>query len=239
MTRQNRMPLPERVGRAAEEAFAAQNYVSAVDVLLGLGWLNVNTLQYWRRGSVDCLEEELQTSPARVAEAMELLRDWAGERRLIASETEYVARTPQRQALRFSRGGDPAIEAQYRTHWVSPTLSEKERERLAEKKSRPPELVVIQPLNREWTCHRCGGSGDLLIMEDPGPACLRCAGLDDLVFLGRGSALLTRRAKAKSARSALVMRFSWARRRYERQGILVEKSALDEVEGELGAEERG
>ena len=27
------------------------------------------------------------------------------------------------------------------------------------------------------------GTGDLLMMEDPGPACLRCVGLDDLEFL--------------------------------------------------------
>jgi hypothetical protein len=29
-------------------------------------------------------------------------------------------------------------------------------------------------------------------MENPGPACLRCVGLDDLVFLSAGDALLTR-----------------------------------------------
>src|SRR6202030_3325170 len=34
-------------------------------------------------------------------------------------------------------------------------LSDKMRERLAEKASHAPELVVIQPLNTEWTCHRC------------------------------------------------------------------------------------
>ena len=94
-------------------------------------------------------------------------------------------------------------------------------------------------MNREWTCHRCGGTGDLLVMEDPGPACLHCGGLGDLVFLGRGSALLTRRAKGKSLRSAVVMRFSRARRRYERQGILVEAAALDEAEREVAAEGRG
>jgi len=229
----NPLALSDRVARAAEEAFAAQSYVSAVDVMLGLGWLNVNTFRRWRQGSSGCLEDEIRTTPAKVSDALGLLRDWAGERGLIPRETEYVARTPQRPALRFSRSGDPAMDAQYRTHWVSPALSEKQRERLVEKKSRPPELVVVQPLNREWTCHRCGGTDDLLIMEDPGPACLRCAVLADLVFLGRGDALLTRRAKAKSARSAVVVRFSRARRRYERQGILVEPAALDEAEREV------
>jgi hypothetical protein len=109
---------------------------------------------------------------------------------------------------------------------MSPELSEKKRERLAEKASRGPELVIIQPLNTDWKCHRCGGTGGLLMMESPGPACLRCVGLDDLAFLPAGDALLTRRAKAKSTRYAVVVRFSKTRRRYERQGLLVEPQAL-------------
>ena len=168
-----------------------------------------------------------------IAEAMKLFRSWAAAKGLLTSETDYVARTPQRQTLRFSRSGDPAIEQLYRTHWVSPELSESKRERLAEKASRAPELVVIRPLNQEWTCHQCGGTGDLLVMENPGPACLRCVGLDDLEFLPAGDALLTRRVKAKSARSAVVVRFSRSRRRYERQGLLVEPQALAAVEGDL------
>jgi hypothetical protein len=155
------------------------------------------------------------------------LGDGAG---LFASPTDYVARRPRRQALRFSRSGNAAIEASYRTHWVSPELSETKRERLAEKASRAPELVVIQPLKEVWKCHRCGGAGDLLMMEDPGPACLRCVGLDDLEYLAAGDALLTRRAKAKSARYALVVRFSRTRGRYERQGLLVEPRALADAQ---------
>jgi hypothetical protein len=143
---------------------------------------------------------------------------------LSASPTAYVARTPQRQALRFSRNGNPSIEASYWTHWISPELSAKQRRRLAEKASRAPELVVVQPLTTEWTYHRCGGTGDFL-METPGPACLRCVGLDDLAYLPMGDALLTRRAKAKSTRCAVVVRFSKTRRRYERRGLLVEPLA--------------
>src|SRR5205807_10490728 len=118
-------------------------------------------------------------------------------------------------------------------HCVSGERSEKKRERLAERASRAPELVVIQPLHDNWKCHRCGGTGDLLIMENPGPACLRCAGLDDLQFLPAGDALLSRRVKAKSTRCAVVVRFSRSRRRYERQGLLVEPLALADVQREL------
>jgi hypothetical protein len=63
---------------------------------------------------------------------------------------------------------------------------------------------------------------------------LRCVGLDDLEFLSAGNALLTRRAKAKSVRHAVVVRFSKSRgRRYERQGLLLEPQALAEVQRNL------
>ncbi|MCA6119076.1 hypothetical protein J6524_29970 [Bradyrhizobium sp. WSM 1738] len=229
MSRKNRIPLSDRVTKAAEAALAADHFVSAIDVLVGIGWLDPGAVERWRRGQIDCLEEVIQTGPSRISEAMRLFQAWATARGLLPTETAYVDRTPHRRTLRFSQSGDPAIEAAYRTHWVSPELSEKKRERIATKASRAPELVVIQPLNTEWTCHRCGGTGDLLMMEKPGPACLRCVGLDDLEFLPAGDALLTRRVKANSARYAVVVRFSRTRRRYERQGLLVEPRALADV----------
>jgi hypothetical protein len=160
---------------------------------------------------------------------LRLFCSWAAAKSLFASETAYVARTPRRQTLRFSVSGDASVEAAYRAHWVSPELSEAKRERLADKASAPPELVVVLPRNREWKCHRCGGSGDFLMMEDAGPACLKCVGLGDLEYLPAGDALVTRRAKAASARQAVVVYFSRIRSRYERQGLLVEPQALAEA----------
>jgi len=72
----------------------------------------------------------------------------------------------------------------------------------------------------------------LLMMDNAGPACLACVGLDDLEFLPAGDALVSRRAKAKSTRCAVVVRFSKTRRRYERQGFLVEPAALEAARGQ-------
>jgi len=58
------------------------------------------------------------------------------------------------------------------------------------------------------------------------------------VFLPSGDAALTRRAKAGSRLSAVVVRFSRARGRYERQGILVEDGALERAEQECLADEQ-
>ena len=98
-----------------------------------------------------------------------------------------------------------------------------------EGRGRAPDLIVIEPL-REFTCTGCGGTGPYLIMDEPGPQCLTCADLDHLLFLPAGNAALSRRARAASGLSAVVVRFSRSRKRYERQGILVEWAALERAE---------
>ena len=222
--------LEERVTRAAEAALAEQRYVSAVDVLLRLGWLAPTHLDLWRQGRVECLEGTIQAGLGKQSTAMRALRTWALERGLAPSETAYVARTRDRRALQFSVSGDPDIELAYRTHWVSPDLSDKQTERLRTSASRPPDLVVVAAL-REWTCAGCSTTDeDLLLMQDDEPHCLRCARLDHLVFLPAGDANRTRRAHRASSLTAVVVRFSRSRKRYERQGLLVEPAALDAAE---------
>src|SRR5713226_1102229 len=167
----NRKKLSDRVIKAAEVALAARKYVSPIDVLVGIGWLDPGAVKRWQQGQFDHLEGAVQTNLPRISEAMKLFRSWATAKGLIPSETHYVAQTPSRRTLRFSKSGNPTIEKLYRTHWISGDLSENEQEHLVERTSRAPELVVIEPLHDSWTCHRCGSSGGLLVMENPGPAC--------------------------------------------------------------------
>ncbi len=103
------------------------------------------------------------------------------------------------------------------------------------KRDAKSEIVVVSAL-KDWSCVECGGGGGMLTMEDRGPLCLGCADLGHLVFLPSGDAALTRRARKASGLSAVVVRFSRARRRYERQGILVEEEALEQAEAECLAD---
>ena len=228
--------LERRVVAAAEAALAARGFVTAIDVLTGLGWLPPSSERAWRQGRIPYLERAVTANHSKTSTAMRHFRRWAQGLGLKPSETAYLARTRDRRRLRFSKSGEPSIEVAYRTHWVSPELSEGKRERLAERQSKPPDLVVISP-TRDWTCSACGGTGGLLIMDEPGPLCLTCAEMDHLVYLPAGDAALTRRAKAASRLSAVVVRFSRARKRYERQGILVEEDALAAAEQQCLADE--
>jgi hypothetical protein len=74
-------------------------------------------------------------------------------------------------------------------------------------------------------------------MDDAGQLCLACADLDHPVFLPAGDAALTRRATKASSLSAVVLRWSRARKRYERQGVLVEDPALTLAEEQCLSDE--
>ncbi len=67
--------------------------------------------------------------------------------------------------------------------------------------------------------------------------CLSCADLDHLLFLPSGDAALTRRAGKYSTLSTVVLKWSRARKRYKRQGLLVEEFALQRAEQECLADE--
>jgi hypothetical protein len=208
-------------------------------VLIGVGWLTSQAVDRWRQGRAEDLERLAQVDLDKLSAAMAILERWAADRGLHPSEAVYIARTRDRRRLRFSHSGDADIEAAYRTQWVAAEAaeaSEAERRRMEQKQKAVPDLVVIDALN-DWTCTLCSGTGQLLIMEGSGPVCLRCADLDHLVLLPAGDAALTRRAKKASALSAVVVRFSRSRRRYERRGILVEEAALARAEQDCLADE--
>lgn len=104
--------------------------------------------------------------------------------------------------------------------------------------SKGKDLVVFD-IVRDAKCADCGKellAHDFLFMEGERPLCLTCADLDHLVYLHRGNTAITRRARRHSTLSAVVLRFSRARKRYERQGVLVEEAALEHAEQECLAD---
>lgn len=85
--------------------------------------------------------------------------------------------------------------------------------------------------SKESKCDECdealGRHAWVVLEESKGALCLDCADLDHLVFLPSGDAALTRRSKKYSRLSAVVLKWSRARRRYERQGLLVENEIAE------------
>src|SRR5262245_61154967 len=95
--------------------------------------------------------------------------------------------------------------------------------------------IVVFMVRRETKCVECGRElfdGNLLRMENDNPLCMDCADLGHLEFLSAGNTALTRRATKHSPLRAVVVRWARARKRYERQGILVTPAAIERAEAE-------
>jgi hypothetical protein len=103
-----------------------------------------------------------------------------------------------------------------------------------------PDEIKVFITNRESKCDDCGENlgrqAWITLQRDKGALCLTCADLDHLTFLPTGDAALTCRARKHSLLSTVVLKFSRARRRYERQGLLVEETALQQAETECFAD---
>jgi hypothetical protein len=231
----NRINIEQRVIKAAQEALQRQNYVSIIDVFVGMRLLEYVHVQAWRKGRIPYLEKVIQGNLNKISFATECFHRWAKAAGLNKKETVYLAQTRgPRQELQFSKSGNHRMEAAYRTHYVSPILSEKKQQKILESVAKPPELVVFLPL-KTASCAQCGkelSSGNFLFLEGDRTLCLDCAGLGELEFLPSGDAMLSRRAKKYSTKYAVVVKFSRSRKRYERQGLLVQPEALKKAQNE-------
>lgn len=111
---------------------------------------------------------------------------------------------------------------------------------MPERAKTPSSDLKVFISNRESCCDECGEElghhAWITLQEGQGAVCLTCADLDHLVFLPSGDAALTRRARKHSKLSAVVLKWSKARKHYERQGLLVENEALELAEQECTAD---
>jgi hypothetical protein len=109
-------------------------------------------------------------------------------------------------------------------------------------------LIKVFISTRDSTCDGCkedlGRRAWITLVPDPAAhhpkatcaLCLSCAEIDHLVFLPTGDAGVTRRARKHSSLCAVVLKWSSARKRYERQGLLVQEEALERAEAECLAD---
>ena len=95
--------------------------------------------------------------------------------------------------------------------------------------------IVVFWIIKPSQCTECRTElfkGSLLRLEQEKALCTDCADLGHLEFLASGDTAVTGRATKYSKLRAVVVRWSRARKRYERQGILVEPEAIIRAEEE-------
>ncbi len=100
--------------------------------------------------------------------------------------------------------------------------------------------MVVFITSGEAACSECGEDlgrhAWIMLTEEKNALCLSCADLEHLVYLPSGDTALTRRSRKHSTLAAVVLKWSRARKRYERQGLLVEEAALEQAEQECLAD---
>lgn len=227
--------LKTRVMEAAETALSSRNYVSVIDLFCGMRLLRSAHVDLWRKGQIQVLEEMIQAGPSKISSSIKIFQEWAQGKGLKQTETQYLCQgRSEVRSLQFSRSGDPELERLYRTHYISAEISERKQEQLQKRLNSAPPPVVFKILN-DSECSECGldlPKGSLLFKEAEQVLCLACAGFEELEFLPSGDTSLTRRATKYSKLAPVVVRFNRARKRYERQGTLVEVEALEKAERE-------
>ena len=114
-------PLFPRIERAVAAILAEGKVVAPVDVLVGMDLLSQARLEDWRRGRVPYLEKVIDCDLTRVSRLLRILRLHAHDLNLVPSVTVYNrwGKGPK-QALRFTKTGEPRLVEAYARHFVWP-----------------------------------------------------------------------------------------------------------------------
>ncbi len=242
MSRRKSYNLRERVRECAEECLERDGAVGPLELLQQMRLLQPVHVEQWRKGNPHWtpIEPHIQCGKDKLRKTYTHFAEWVQERGLVPVEASYLL-TGHRgvEPLQITADGDPERERFFRTHFRSAELTEKKSQRLQQKLNKPPDIVTYILVSESATCGECQTEiykGQLLYMERGEPLCLACADLDYLEFLPAGDATLSRRARKYSPLSAVVVRFSRARKRYERQGLLVAAEAIDRAQQECEAD---
>jgi hypothetical protein len=75
-----RSKLEERVVKAAEVALADRHFVTAIDVLVGMGWLTTPQVDRWRQGRVDYLERLVTANISKISTGYDRVSSLGPER---------------------------------------------------------------------------------------------------------------------------------------------------------------
>ena len=234
----NKQPgnLKERVELAADAVLRASGSVGPLELLMEMKLLSPSHFAGWQKGIILTLEDVIQGSPERLLQSFQYFQQWADDRGLRPVNVPYRRSSPGGEtALLVTKGDNYELETFYHTRYIPKDLSAAKSDRAVAKMSKPKDIVVFETVSESVICSECQSEllkGDFLFMEKGQPLCLTCADLDHLEYLPSGDAALTRRARKYSRLSAVVVRFSRARKRYERHGILVDPEAIEKAEQE-------
>jgi hypothetical protein len=107
----NQQQLTFKIISIASRILDENQYVSTVDILLGLGYLSPNILEDWYRGRLSYLENGLQVGSEKLGFAIQFFHEWANQQGLVPREKNYIQKaSTQTNYLMFSESAREEIE---------------------------------------------------------------------------------------------------------------------------------
>jgi hypothetical protein len=109
------------VARAMSAILQSSNFVAPVELLMRMERLSKKHHEDWRFGRVPYLERVCAGNLSKLSDIVRILQHHAAAIGLRPSQTVYhkCGKGDKRIQLRFSKFGDPAVEAAYARHYVS------------------------------------------------------------------------------------------------------------------------
>src|SRR5206468_10392910 len=139
-----------RVVTAAEAALKAGGSVGPLELFEHMGLLHHSHVEGWRKGNEHyrVLEQWIQVGPGKLEKTLRCFAEWAQARGLRSFEACYTGRTPRGiERLQVTDNRDLEREKSYHTHYAPPDLNARKTQRLAEKLTKPPDLVVFEKVS--------------------------------------------------------------------------------------------
>lgn len=232
-------PYHHKVVSCCEAVLQREGSVGLIDLCQQMGFLHFTHINDWKHGKPQAtpLHQKLKVGAEKLSKVISTLESWAHENNMSPLQVPYE---------RLGRNGaeplpillfdDPELDAIWRRHWIPAGLTTHKAEKLAQKLTRPEDLVVFVPTIHQQICQECAAEivrSEFFFLEHNQPLCLNCADLDHLEFLPAGNATLTRRARKFSPLVAEVLQLNGRRKRYDRIGLLVATAAIDQAEASL------
>jgi hypothetical protein len=113
-----------RVVRAVSEILAEKDVVTPIEVFVRLDLLKPSIVEDWHFNRIPFLEKGFQCNLSNANRILRVLRLHCLARGFKPSLTDYRKRGKGcRFPLRFSKFGDPGLEAAYSTHYLNPRLA--------------------------------------------------------------------------------------------------------------------
>jgi hypothetical protein len=113
--------LYPKVVRAVAEILETSDVVAPVELLMRLQWLTKQQYEDWRFGRIPYLERVCRGNLSKFNRLLRILDQHARDLKLTPSHTVYRkwGRGKQRIVVRFSKSGEPGLEAAYSRHYVA------------------------------------------------------------------------------------------------------------------------